>query len=267
MLEAMRATRAKLEKSGRDLLYGSGVFFPLRSGYQFVFNRKKMAFRRKMRDFYATFIHRGDLVFDVGANVGMYSEIFTELGARVVAVEPNPLCCNKLALLARRRPVTIEKCAAGNAPGKTILHVCDDPGLSTVTEHWFEVARKSPLHSGAKWVRDLEVEVVTPDQLARKYGLPSFVKIDAEGFDDRVLLGMSFRPPALSFEYNRDIPQVALRCLETPTLAKGYEFNFARGLEMRLFGSSWMQAEEICGQLSSLVGNEEYGDVLARRIQ
>ena len=65
MLEEMvRSTRAKVERSARDLLYGTGVFFPLRSGYQFFFNREKLAFRRKMRKFYATFVHRGDLVFE-----------------------------------------------------------------------------------------------------------------------------------------------------------------------------------------------------------
>jgi len=42
------------------------------------------------RQFYARFIKRGSLVFDIGANIGDYSRCFLSLGARVVAVEPLP---------------------------------------------------------------------------------------------------------------------------------------------------------------------------------
>jgi hypothetical protein len=70
------STRDKLEKSARELLYGSALFFPLRSAYQHVFNRQKLLVRRKTRDFYASFVRRGDLVFDTGANVGGYLDVF-----------------------------------------------------------------------------------------------------------------------------------------------------------------------------------------------
>jgi len=261
----MGATKAKLERSARGLLYGSGLFFPLRAGYQFFFNRDKMVFRRRMRDFYAAFVRPGGTVFDIGANIGMYSEVFSELGAKVVAVEPNPYCCQVLDRLARVRNVYVQRCAAGDVPGKTSLHVCEDPGLSTVTDHWYEAAQQSPLHRDAKWTGTVEVEVVTLDQLAARYGIPSFVKIDVEGFDDHVIRGMSFRPSALSFEFNREIPEVAMRCLQAPVLAEEYEFNYVRGLDMQLVSKSWIRAEELHDNIRSFAGEDEYGDVLARR--
>src|SRR2546425_4710063 len=147
----LHSMRAKLERSARDLLYGTRAFFQLRSAYQLLFNREKLAFRRKMRRFYSDFVHRGDLVFDVGANIGLYSEVFTELGAEVVAVEPNPPCCENLHRLARRREVHVRNCAAGDKPGRAILRVCADPGLSTLTGDWFDAAQRSPLHREAKW--------------------------------------------------------------------------------------------------------------------
>ena len=39
---------------------------------------------------YGSFIRSGDLVFDVGAHVGDRVASFRRLGARVVAVEPQP---------------------------------------------------------------------------------------------------------------------------------------------------------------------------------
>jgi hypothetical protein len=114
--ETTQSARDKLERSARELLYGSALFYPLRSAYQYAFNRQQRLFRCKMREFYAPFVRRGNLVFGVGANVGMYSEVFSELGAQVVAVEPNPEFCKNLRRLARVRPVHVENCAAGTNP-------------------------------------------------------------------------------------------------------------------------------------------------------
>jgi len=238
---------------------------PLREGYQLCFNREKLAFRRKMRAFYSAFVHSGDLVFDIGANVGAYSEVFCALGAQVVAVEPNPKGQRVLELLARTRRIHIQRCAAGEIPGRMPLHLCEEHGLSTVSDEWRETVRNSPLHCDAKWAGDIETEVLTLDQLVVKYGVPSFVKIDVEGFDDRVLRGMSFRPNAVSFEFNKNMPDVSLRCLKAPALSKGYQFNFVRGFEMQFASAVWMSKEELSEKLSVLAGDEEYGDVVARR--
>ena len=41
---------------------------------------------------YARFVRAGDLAFDIGAHVGDRIGSFRRLGARVVALEPQPLC-------------------------------------------------------------------------------------------------------------------------------------------------------------------------------
>lgn len=43
--------------------------------------------RRRKREFYAQFIRKGDLCFDIGANVRDRVALFRTLGARVVAAE------------------------------------------------------------------------------------------------------------------------------------------------------------------------------------
>lgn len=261
----MTGMRKRLEKSSREFLYGSKLFFPLRSSYQYLFKRDKLLARQQMRQFYSSFINSGDLVFDIGANFGSYSEIFCDLGAQVVAVEPNPYCCQDLCRLARARPVHVESCAAGDVPGKTTFYPCEESGISTVVYEYQEATRRSPLHQDSKWLGALEVDVLTLDQLAARYGIPVFVKVDVEGYDDHVLRGMSFHPAALSFEFNRQVPEVALRCLAAPVFAENqYEFNFVRGLEMCLGSESWMSADEIGDLLQALVREEDYGDIIAR---
>jgi hypothetical protein len=49
--------------------------------------REKKLLRKRLT-FYRNFIRNGDLCFDIGANIGTRTEAFLELGAKVVAVEP-----------------------------------------------------------------------------------------------------------------------------------------------------------------------------------
>jgi FkbM family methyltransferase len=260
----MREEKRTIKAAIREHLYGSPVFFPVRTAYQCIFDRAKLVDRRQMRDFYAPFVRRGDLVFDVGAHFGKYAECFTSLGATVIAIEPNPSCCDSLRQLARSRNMHVENCAVGDQPGKVKLHICVEyPSLSTVTSEWYEAAQNSPLqHRNAHWQEPIEVDVVTLDQLSGRYGVPSFVKIDVEGFDDHVLRGMSFQPRALSFEFNREVPQVAERCFDAPVLASGYEFNYTSGTKLSC--AQWMDAKELRSQIFN--AERYFGDVVARRV-
>ena len=51
----------------------------------------------------AQFVRPGDLVFDVGAHVGDRIAAFRRLGARVVAVEPQPALVRTLQAALRPR--------------------------------------------------------------------------------------------------------------------------------------------------------------------
>ena len=55
---------------------------------------------------YGGFVRRGDLVFDVGAHVGDRVASFRRLGARVVAVEPQPAMVKVLELFYGRAPMS-----------------------------------------------------------------------------------------------------------------------------------------------------------------
>jgi tRNA G37 N-methylase Trm5 len=79
-----------LKRSFEKKARGSVFFAPIREVYQFAFNRSVWRRRHRMYRLYSEFVSAGDLVFDIGANIGDYAEMFARLGARVVAVEPNP---------------------------------------------------------------------------------------------------------------------------------------------------------------------------------
>src|SRR5437868_15176904 len=69
---------------------------------------------------YTRFVQRGDLVFDIGAHVGDRVASFRRLGARVVAVEPQPAMVKVLKLFyGRSTDVAIEMQAVGRKAGTT----------------------------------------------------------------------------------------------------------------------------------------------------
>ena len=67
---------------------------------------------------YAGFVRRDDLVFDIGAHVGDRVASFRRLGARIVAVEPQPALVTVLKLFyGRCADVAIEAVAIGRNVG------------------------------------------------------------------------------------------------------------------------------------------------------
>src|SRR5256884_2809722 len=92
--------------------------------------------RAAMDRFYGQFVQPGDLVFDIGAHVGDRIAAFRRLGARVVAVEPQPALVKTLKLLyGRDRAVAIEPVAVGRSEGTVELRLnIDNPTVSTASE-------------------------------------------------------------------------------------------------------------------------------------
>src|SRR5438034_1118523 len=52
--------------------------------------------QRSARAFYRMFLREGELCFDVGASIGKRTKVFLDIGARVVAIEPQPRCVAQL---------------------------------------------------------------------------------------------------------------------------------------------------------------------------
>ena len=57
--------------------------------------RKRLSHGQLVR-FHRALVQEGDLVFDIGANVGDMTALYLELGARVVSVEPQEECLKGL---------------------------------------------------------------------------------------------------------------------------------------------------------------------------
>ncbi len=221
---------------------------------------------RRLDRLYAPFVAAGDLCFDVGAHAGNRVRSWRRLGARVIAVEPQPDFVRLLRLLHRRDPdVVVEATALGREPGGATLLVSEaTPTVSTLSRSWVEQVRAGAGFERVRWAREVEVPVTTLDRLIDRHGLPDFVKVDVEGYEAEVLAGLSSPVRALSFEYLASAKDVALACVERLAALGGYRYRWSVGESHRLVEGPWLDSREIVEVLSSLAPEAGSGDVYAR---
>jgi FkbM family methyltransferase len=220
---------------------------------------------RAMDALYARFLRPGDLAFDIGAHVGDRISSFRRLGARVVALEPQPGPARVIRLLhGRDSGVTLLQAAAGDRTGEITLHVNSaNPTVSTASDAFVQAADGAVGWEGQAWDETIAVPCLTLDGLIRAHGRPAFVKIDVEGFEDRVLDGLCEPVPALSFEFTTIARDVAQRCLDRLGSLGSYRFDVALGETQRLTFDCWVSAQEMAAHLQGLPNEANSGDVYA----
>ena len=220
---------------------------------------------RAMDALYRRFVQPGDLVFDIGAHVGDRVSSFRRLGAKVVALEPQPGPACVIALLEGWRPgVTLERKAAGAVAGSLTLKINSrNPTVSTASTEFVRAADGAGGWEGQVWDKEITVPVTTLEALAAIHGRPAFVKVDVEGFEDQVLQGLASPVPALSFEFTTIARDVASRCLERLQQLAPYRFNLALGESQRLGLGDWIDAAAMDRHLQALPHEANSGDVYA----
>lgn len=219
-----------------------------------------------MRRLYRDFVPPGALAFDIGAHAGNRVRAFRQLGARVVAVEPQADFVRLLRLLyGRDRNVAIVPLAAGRRPGEATLFVSDrTPTVSTLSAAWRQRVQQDPSFARVAWREGTRVPLTTLDALIDEHGTPAFVKIDVEGYEAEVLAGLTHAVPALSFEYMAAARDAACACIDRLATLGCYRYNHARGESQRLALEAWVDAGTMRRLLSDMPPGAGSGDVYAR---
>ncbi len=223
--------------------------------------------QRALRSLYAPFVAEGDLVFDIGAHLGDRAVAFASLGARVVALEPQPDVARWLRRLVRRHEgIEVRVEAVGARAGiERLLVSRRTPTVSTLSSTWrTDVAESNPGFRGVRWDESVEVSVVTLDQLIADHGKPAFCKIDVEGYEAEVLRGLSEPLPALSIEFVAGTFDVGSECVRRLGELGRYRYNAVLGEGRRFVFTEWQDPDAILEWLARGAGGASSGDVYAR---
>lgn len=214
-----------------------------------------------LKALYSQLLPNGSLVFDIGANVGMYSEALESAGARVIAVEPNADCVRHIELTYPNRRIETIHAAIGPNSGVTTFNLSDDrDDTSTMSSEWINMLHKEYNQNPGRF-RKVSVPIVTLDSLIEHYGVPYYIKIDVEGYEPFVLDGLSTQPRILSFEYHGAKPDGAVECLGKPVFSKDSVFNLTDEAGTKLQFAQPVGRNELLQALESLQGTRTYRDV------
>lgn len=139
--------------------------------------------------------HRVNLVFDVGANTGQFAQALREDGfaGRIVSFEALASAHEQLRLSSKNDPLweVAPQAAIGSGDGEIDIHVADNSVSSSVLEMLPAHVDVAP---GARYVGIERVPSRRLDSLAQGYlrnDSVSFLKVDTQGYEDRVLDGAS----------------------------------------------------------------------------
>lgn len=132
-------------------------------------------------------IRPGDIVWDVGANVGLYSKKFSDItgsSGKVFAYEPSLANLQRLnKTVASLGNVTVVPVALGEREGVVVFEQGNDP-LGATSRIVDKADRESE--------RQVEIQLSSGDHLVSSgaVAMPNVIKIDTEGFELDVLLGL-----------------------------------------------------------------------------
>lgn len=128
-------------------------------------------------------INEGDVVVDIGANIGYYALLESRLVGEkglVYAIEPVP---GTIEVLKRNialngySNIEVFQLAMGNKTGTAPIYVSDQCNVSSMTQ-----VREA--------ARTIEVEVTTLDEFLRNKRYPDLIRMDVEGYEHEIVKGM-----------------------------------------------------------------------------
>ena len=214
--------------------------------------------------FYSQFVSNGDLIFDVGANVGNRVKAFVRLGARVVAFEPQPECARVLKRVFKGEPnVTICEFPLGVENSVEIMHVGSADTLTTLSGEWIDAVKSSGRFVDYRWDKRVRVVTRSLDEMLRRCGVPRFIKIDVEGFEEKVLSGLSSPVPALSIEFSSEWTEATIACARRIASLGNYRCRISHG-ETMSFSGDWLTVAGL-EQVLERLDHKAYGDIYFRQ--
>jgi FkbM family methyltransferase len=160
----------------------------------------------------SNFVKPGDVCFDVGANIGVYSVVLARISGdarNVHSFEPVRHIRDKLVANARLNgfdELNVNSFALGAKPGTLEMHQIKEGRFRGGTSTFVDTENIAAL--GAEEFVTREVEIKTLDRYVAEAGVErlDFVKIDVEGFELEVLEGagesLSRFKPTMILEYD-----------------------------------------------------------------
>jgi len=137
--------------------------------------------------------------------------------------------------------------------------------LSTLSKEFIDKTRGYRFKN-AKWDKSIQISITTLDNLIKSFGVPKFCKIDVEGSEFSVLLGLSTPVEYLSIEFVPEIKENSIKSIDLLCkLSKDYVFNYSKEETLEFELKDWMNKEDFINYINTIkLSPVTFGDIYAK---
>jgi FkbM family methyltransferase len=172
-----------------------------------------------------------NLIFDIGANIGGFSDkcLVEHENCKIIIIEPNDRLFEILKFKYKDKNVVVLNDVVSTKNNETIdFYISNADTISTASTQWINESRFS---NSYVWFEPIKKKSVNIDNLIERFGSPDLIKIDVEGHELQVILGLTSKQNKICFEWaEEEYENINKTCEYLQNL--GYsEFGFAYGDE------------------------------------
>lgn len=188
-------------------------------------------------NFYKKFLKshpaKNNMIFDVGANMGHKSIIFSRLAKKVVAFEPSEKLFDFLQKRFGNSNVILFNYALGNTVSDLDFYVVENnEAYNSLNKKHIETTTTLRGIATINTIKHKKIKVEIVENFIKKLGIPKYIKIDVEGYEHEVIKGLKTPVPLLSFEVN--LPEFCNESIQSINYldkisCQNYMYNFATG--------------------------------------
>lgn len=220
---------------------------------------------KKKKQLNSEFVRLGDLVFDIGAYKGEMTDVYLELGGMIVSLEPNPEQASFLRqkFLQNKNVIVVEMGVGEKTEERPFYINKSSQGASSFSTKWKDDRFRDDLWS------EKSVKLTTLDDLIKIYGIPAYIKIDAEGYEKLILKGLNTKVKFISFEFTRKYLDDIYSCLEVLSKFGRAQFNYSLATthQLNLESKEWLDEETFKKAMGKIeLSSVEGGDVYVKFI-
>jgi FkbM family methyltransferase len=186
------------------------------------------------------------LIFDIGGNIGMFSEkcFIKYPESKIVIIEPNDnLLIEIKNRLQDKNYILKNNLVSTNSNEEIDFFISNANTISTASLDWINNSRFSENYT---WNNLVKKTTINLDDLIKEHGNPDLIKIDVEGYELEVLMGLSEKQKDICFEWAEEQYEKINKSCEH-LIKIGYkEFGFVYGdeyLKTPEKYSSWNECE------------------------
>lgn len=214
----------------------------------------------KEQMFYAKLIKKGDLCFDIGANLGKKSRLMLAVGGKVIAFEPQSSCLKALTDLKNKYPhFEFYPVAVGSQNETKKLHLSKYSEIATLSDVFMTKYTTADVF----WTDFEIVEVKSLDTLIETYGKPDYCKIDVEGYELEILSHLRHTIPMIELEFTEKFLEDTLEIIDSFATDKT-SFNYILNEHLKFQLNHWVSASEMKTILNHLNKNKLHGNLFVK---